>query len=97
MTDTNPVPACLSHLTQRDAAVRAKALEEAAMAADYLGKPDSMAIRAELVAALRGLEAVIWDFNPTHPTQSQRMTGRKALIAARAALARAEATPGAST
>lgn len=30
MTDRNPIPYCLSHLTQRDAAVRARALEDAA-------------------------------------------------------------------
>lgn len=34
MTERSPIPACLSHLTQRDAAVRARALEEAAQIAD---------------------------------------------------------------
>lgn len=52
MTASNPLPACLSHLEQRDAAVRLRALEEAAKACeaaseDFLNRRDALRIAEE--------------------------------------------------
>lgn len=68
MTDRNPIPVCLSHLTQRDAAVRARALEEAVSSVDNLTiHIEQTAWDAGFNTALNGVEDAIHALVPTPP------------------------------
>jgi hypothetical protein len=63
MTDSNPIPACLSHLAQRDAAVRARALEDVRPITDIQVKAALGAVTNELPESIqycliRGLSAM---------------------------------------